>query len=150
MSQESEALEHYHIAGKGKTEIGQSKYYNDQPADYLFYKALANYQTQGKEAAKATFDQMIEWAEDSISDEVKTDFFAVSLPDLIVFNNDLQAENQVHCLFVKAMGQLGLHLIGEKPMNDFDETIEALLQKNPAHSKANLFKKMAKTLETTL
>ncbi|NMV06213.1 hypothetical protein, partial [Vibrio parahaemolyticus] len=75
---------------------------------------------------------------------VETDFFAVSLPALIVFDSNLQMEHQQHCLFVKAMGQLGLALSTKNGSYEtFENTLQALLMQSPAHTKANLFKEIA-------
>lgn len=35
------SLHHFKKTTQGAQEIGQSRYYNDQPADYLFYQAIA-------------------------------------------------------------------------------------------------------------
>ena len=96
---------------------------------------------------------MVAWADAEADTSVETDFFAVSLPALIVFDGDLQAEHQQHCLFVKTMGLLGLALITaqgnhiarstEKAELTFEHTLQALLTQSPAHTKANLFKEVA-------
>jgi hypothetical protein len=44
-----------------------------------------------------------------MDDEVKIDYFAVSLPNLLIFEDDLKARNQVHCYFLQGLGYLGLH-----------------------------------------
>jgi hypothetical protein len=36
------------------------------------------------------------------------DYFAVSLPDFLVFDEDLGRRNRVHCHFMIALGALGL------------------------------------------
>ena len=36
------------------------------------------------------------------------DYFAVSLPDFLVFEDDLNRRNQVHCHYMMALGYLGL------------------------------------------
>ena len=36
------------------------------------------------------------------------DYFAVSLPDFLVFDDDLQLRNEVHCRYMMALGHLGL------------------------------------------
>jgi len=40
--------------------------------------------------------------------EVKIDYFATSLPNLLLFEDDLQKRNQVDCLFLLALSELGL------------------------------------------
>jgi hypothetical protein len=44
-----------------------------------------------------------------MDDNVKIDYFAVSLPNLLIFEDDLKARNQVHCYFLQGLGSLGLH-----------------------------------------
>ncbi len=36
------------------------------------------------------------------------DYFAVSLPDFLVFDDDLQRRNEVHCRYMMALGHVGL------------------------------------------
>ncbi|MDN3701011.1 hypothetical protein QWY96_09120 [Vibrio artabrorum] len=157
LDQHQLAAQHFKCATQGKQEIGQSRYYNDQPADYLFYQAAALYQLGDTEKAVSLYENMVAWAEAEADTLVETDFFAVSLPALIVFDGDLQAEHQQHCLFVKTMGQLGLALITEQGNHiaysaeehdtdkqlTFEHTLQALLTQSPAHTKANLFKEVA-------
>jgi hypothetical protein len=40
--------------------------------------------------------------------EVKIDYFATSLPNLLLFEDDFQKRNQVDCLFLLALGELAL------------------------------------------
>ena len=36
------------------------------------------------------------------------DYFAVSLPDLLIWEDSLDAKNEVHCKYMLALGYLGL------------------------------------------
>ena len=36
------------------------------------------------------------------------DYFAVSLPDLLIWDGDLQQKNTIHCNLMMALGHLGL------------------------------------------
>ena len=36
------------------------------------------------------------------------DYFAVSLPDLLIWDNDLQLQNTIHCNLIMALGHIGL------------------------------------------
>lgn len=36
------------------------------------------------------------------------DYFAVSLPDLLIWEDDLQVRNTLHCQYMMALGHLGL------------------------------------------
>lgn len=91
---------------------------------------------------------MIEWARAQFDSPVSIDFFAVSLPSLIVFDSDLKSGHQHHCLFVEALGLLGLTIIKKqtlKGQKSFEMTMNNLISLSPAHEKANLFKKLPST-----
>jgi hypothetical protein len=55
-----------------------------------------------------------------INDEVRMDYFAVSLPDFVVFENDPNHLNRVHCHYMMALGYMGLdsHLEAQQQFNE--------------------------------
>ncbi|MCQ1058107.1 DUF5107 domain-containing protein [Photobacterium sp. DNB23_23_1] len=134
---------HLELATHGTLEIGQSRYYNDQPADYLFYQAAALNLKGDKTVARKVYEHMINWAHDHKKDHVEPDFFAVSLPDLIVFDADLDTEQNCHCELVEAMGLLGLAMVDNQSLDAFHAVIETLIKRKPDHTKANMFKDVA-------
>ena len=36
------------------------------------------------------------------------DYFAVSLPDLLIWDGDLQLQNTIHCKYLLALGHMGM------------------------------------------
>ncbi|MDD4778745.1 MAG: hypothetical protein PHV53_10725, partial [Fermentimonas sp.] len=46
--------------------------------------------------------------EKHLNDKCTIDYFAVSLPDLAIWEEDLNKRNQIHCYYVMALGWLGL------------------------------------------
>jgi hypothetical protein len=44
---------------------------------------------------------------------VKIDYFAVSLPDLLIFEDDLAIRNETHCYYMMGLGYLGLEKMEE-------------------------------------
>ncbi|EJF30208.1 MULTISPECIES: DUF5107 domain-containing protein [Enterobacteriaceae] len=127
------AKSYFQQALKGGSSLAAGRYYNDQPVDYLFYQAMALKQLGELEAAHQQFKAFVDWAQAHRADGVEADFFAVSLPDLIALNGDPRKQHQQHCLFVEALGWLGLGDIAA-----FNQRVEALLTLNPAHDKAHL------------
>ena len=61
-----------------------------------------------------------DYAEQHLDDHVKIDYFAVSLPDLQIFEEDLDMRNRVHCLFMRCRWLLG-KAEEEKAAHCFDE-----------------------------
>ena len=43
-----------------------------------------------------------------VGDEIKIDYFAVSVPDLLIFEENLNERNRKHCLFMMSLGLRGL------------------------------------------
>lgn len=83
-------------------------YYNDQPADTIFYQGLAYEQLGQPDKAAGEYYKLIDYGEKHLFDEFTMDYFAVSLPDALLFDEDYQARNQVHCYYLLALGYLGL------------------------------------------
>jgi len=54
------------------------------------------------------FSKLIEHGEKHLDDECKIEYFAVSLPDLAIWEEDLNKRNRIHCYYVMALGWLGL------------------------------------------
>ena len=95
-------------ASSGISEPVSAMYYNDQPPETIFYQGLALLRLGDTKNAESRFNKLISYAENHINDDVTIDYFAVSLPDLLVFEEDLNRKNRLHCLFMKALGLYGL------------------------------------------
>lgn len=60
----------------------------------------------GKEAAKV-LKEMRAFATRQIQAEAKVDYFATSLPNFLLFEDDLQKRNRIECVFLTALAELG-------------------------------------------
>jgi tetratricopeptide (TPR) repeat protein len=58
--------------------------------------------------ASNLLQEMRDFAQKQMEREVKIDYFATSLPNLLLFEDDLQKRNQVECLFLLALAERGL------------------------------------------
>jgi len=104
----NEAKAYFDAAGQGTEELAGVMYYNDQPADMIYYQGLAK-EKLGKHAeANSKFYKLIDYGEKHLSDHVKIGYFAVSLPDFQIFDADLDRKNHVYCLYLIGLGKLGL------------------------------------------
>ena len=83
-------------------------YYNDQPADLILYQGLANQALGKTKEALSRFHKLIDYGEKHVYDDVRIDYFAVSLPDLQLFEEDLNKRNQAHCYYLMGLGNYGL------------------------------------------
>jgi len=105
---EAQAKVHFIQATKGLAEPTDMMYYNDQPADTIFYQGLAEEQLGRQDLADARYYKLIRFGEHHIFDNFTMDYFAVSLPDALLFDADYQEQNTVHCNYLMALGHLGL------------------------------------------
>lgn len=87
--------------------IGEAVYYNDQPADLLLFKGLALQKLGKSDEAKTCFDRLIAYGEGHLDDRIVIDFFAVSLPDFLTFDDDLDLRNRINCIYLSALGYMG-------------------------------------------
>ena len=86
----------------------QAIFYNDQQPDKLFYQGLAWKKLNDSTWAETLFTKLIQYGETHLNDTIKLDYFAVSLPDMLVFDTDLNERNRIHCYYLMALGNLGL------------------------------------------
>jgi tetratricopeptide (TPR) repeat protein len=124
-------------AAAGNAEPAGAMYYNDTPPETLLYQGLANRALGREGMARARFNKLIDYGERHYFDEVKIDYFAVSLPDLQIFDEDLARRNKTHCRYLSAMGNYGL---GEHERAR--EHVESVLADDPSHLGATLLRDM--------
>ncbi|SFE43518.1 Tfp pilus assembly protein PilF [Chitinophaga sp. CF118] len=95
-------------ATRGISEPVQAIYYNDPQPDKIVYQALAWQKLGEPEKAKEIFKRFIRFGEQHMNDTVSIDYFAVSLPDMLVFDLDINLRNTIHCKYLIGLGYLGL------------------------------------------
>jgi hypothetical protein len=83
-------------------------YYNDAKPDKIFYQGLS-LRKLGREAeAQGRFGRLIDYGEQHLCDKPVMDYFAVSLPDLLIWEDSLETKNLIHCKYMLALGYFGL------------------------------------------
>ena len=102
------AKEFWQKASTGLSEPAPAIFYNDQQPDKILYQGLALLKLGRTDEANQRFQNLISYAQKHIDDKVKMDYFAVSLPDLMIFDDDLTRRNKIHCLYLLGLGNLGL------------------------------------------
>ena len=108
LGNEEAAVRHLTRAAAGNEEPASAMYYNDQPAELILYEGLAALALDDREHASARFHKLIAYGEKHYYDQVKIDYFAVSLPELQLFDEDLTLRNRAHCEYLIALGSYGL------------------------------------------
>lgn len=102
------ANECWEEATKGPQEPAAAMYYNDAKPDKIFYQGLALLKLGRVDEAHGRFYKLINYGKNHLFEDVVMDYFAVSLPDLQIWEGDLNLSNQIHCKYMLALGFYGL------------------------------------------
>lgn len=124
----------FEVASTGTDEPAGMMFYNDQPADMILFQGLALRELGALTPSNSRFYKLISYGEAHIYDKVKMDYFAVSYPDLLIFNEDFTKKNRAHCCFLMGLGNLGL---GDN--KKAEAYLRETLQLDPHHLMAQLY-----------
>lgn len=94
---EQQAKRAYTLALRGDLKVADNMYYNDTPAEYVYFAAKAKIKLGDKTGASETARAFAEYARQNKGRHVKIDYFAVSLPDFLVWEQDLDERNDEFC-----------------------------------------------------
>lgn len=119
-------------AANGTEQVSSILYYNDYPVDYIFWQGMALRALKKEAPARHKFYTLIDYAEQHYNDHPEIPFLSVSIPDLLIFEEDLQLKNRTHCLFLLGMGHLGLGDLGKA-----EHYLQSALELDPNHCKAH-------------
>lgn len=139
MGKEQKAKAAWKEASVGLAEPSIAMYYNDQQPDKIFYRGLALQKSEKEAEARSWFNKLLKYGEKQIFVPFKMDYFAVSLPDLLIFEEDMQKRHEQHCHYLMALGLLGLGN-KEKARAEF----EKILSEDPYHIGAFVHIKLTK------
>ena len=102
------AKECWKAATLGPQEPAAAMYYNDAKPDKIFYQGLALLKLGREDEAHGRFYKLVNYGKNHLFEKVVMDYFAVSLPDLQIWEGDLDVANQIHCKYMLALGYYGL------------------------------------------
>ena len=80
---------------------------------FAYYRALALRCLGDDAGAVALLRRLHEFAEAQVNAAVKIDYFATSLPNFLLFEDDLVKRNRIECLFLRGLANLGLNRLRE-------------------------------------
>ena len=111
LGRKDQAMECWEAATKGPQEPAAAMYYNDAKPDKIFYQGLALLKLGRDDEAHGRFYRLINYGKQHIFEHQTMDYFAVSLPDLLIWDDSLDTKNEIHCKYMLALGYYGM---GEK------------------------------------
>jgi len=98
-------------------------------SELTYYSALALARLGRSQHAEALLRSMLEYAEGLMRQESKIDYFATSLPAMLLFEDDLQKRNRATAMFLEAQAWLGL---GDTERAQ--QLLKRLLDLDPSHA----------------
>jgi tetratricopeptide (TPR) repeat protein len=137
LGNQERALACFEQASTGLSEPTSAIYYNDQPPDMIFYQGLAKLKLDQPDAAHLIFTRLVSFGTTHSDEHVEMDYFAVSLPDFLVFDMNLMEHHQIHCLYMMGLGELGLGNV-DAALAHFD----AVLARDASHMGAMLHRRL--------
>jgi tetratricopeptide (TPR) repeat protein len=106
-------------ATEGPQEPAAAMYYNDANPEKIFFQGLAllklaeaadsdqeREQLQGQ--ANGRFYKLLNYGKQHLFEHQTMDYFAVSLPDLLIWDDSLDRKNELHCKRMIELGNPGL------------------------------------------
>jgi tetratricopeptide (TPR) repeat protein len=75
---------------------------------FAYFRALALRRLGDDAAATVLLRRLHEFAEKEMDADIKIDYFATSLPNFLIFEDDLAKRNHIECLFLRGIVRLGL------------------------------------------
>ncbi len=117
------AKEHFEKASVGLDIPASAMFYNDQPPEMIFYQGMALLKLGLNERAAEKFNILVNYGTEHMNDHITIDYFAVSLPDLLIFDDDLDRRNVIHCLYLVGLGLLGMNRF-EEARREFVKALE--------------------------
>lgn len=101
-------LGRYEEGTAGPIEPAAAMYYNDAKPDKIFYAGLCYRKLGQEDKARGLFNKLINYGKQHLFEPQVMDFFAVSLPDLLIWDDSLDTKNIIHCKYMLALGYYGM------------------------------------------
>ena len=124
LGQKEKARECWEEATKGPQEPAAAMYYNDAKPDKIFYQGLALLKLGREGEAHGRFYKLINYGKQHVFEKQVMDYFAVSLPDLLIWDDSLDVKNEIHCKYMLALGYYGMGELSKSQR--YLEEVEAL------------------------
>ena len=104
----AKARECWEEATKGPQEPAAAMYYNDAKPEKIYYQGLALLKLGRQDEANGRFYKLINYGKQHLFEHQTMDYFAVSLPDLLIWDDSLDMKNRIHCYYMLALGYDGM------------------------------------------
>ncbi len=104
-------------ASKGLAEVSTAVFYNDQNPETIYFQGLALIELGETMEAEKRFMMLKNYGEGHIDDKIRIDYFAVSLPDMQIWEDDLDKRNKNFCRHLIELADKGNELINNRSLD---------------------------------
>jgi tetratricopeptide (TPR) repeat protein len=103
-----------------------------RPFSELTYYSACAWEKLGQRAkARQLFRDLLAYARKLLKTQARIDYFATSLPTMLIFDDDLQSRQETTALFLQAQSQLGLDQRAKARA-----LLKSVLKRDPSHALA--------------
>ncbi|MBK1827322.1 DUF5107 domain-containing protein [Haloferula rosea] len=106
MGREEEALQHFKLSAEEEGDFSEMAVTSHSPLSY--FRGLSLREMGREEEARRLFTGLAEFAREGLRTKAKIDYFATSLPNLLVFEEDLQKRRDADHHLLMALAHHGL------------------------------------------
>lgn len=99
------AAAYYRLAARGDDTVADDMYYNDNPVDYVFYQALALRKLGEEERVQKIKESFERYCRNHEGKKAVIDYFAVSLPDMLIWEQDIDRRNAEFCRYIRSLAE---------------------------------------------
>ena len=129
LGEKSKAKQHWLVAASFKGDFQEMSV--RAFSEMTYYSALAWEKLGQRAKAKKLLHALLAYAQKLQKAQAKIDYFATSLPTMLLFDDDLQRRQETAALFLQAQARLGL---GQQPQAR--KLLTTVLQRDPNHALA--------------
>ncbi len=90
----------FNMATQGEISIDIGMYYNDSPIIYQYYMAKAYKKMGDLDRASLIKQKLQSYYHAHFGKEFVIDYFAVSLPDMLIWEQDINNKNDAYCMYL--------------------------------------------------
>jgi tetratricopeptide (TPR) repeat protein len=110
--------------------------YKPEKLQMNYYQALSLMELREEDKANQILEDLVAYAFKKSKIEAEVDYFAISVPEFLIFETDLNLVNRTHCYYLMGLGYYGL-----KKYNKSEEYLKKALTINVNNYEANAFYK---------
>ena len=100
----------------------------------IFYQGLAWRKLGQLQQSQECLERLYRYGKAHLEDVMQPDFFAVSLPDFLIFEDDIQQKNKAHCWYL-----MGLSALGQGDRIKAKECFERSLSFDPTYQDSQIY-----------